>query len=46
MIIGLWNTNMDIASKGFYAMSFILSVFAAIAVQKNVRDTLAAERKI
>ncbi len=45
MVIGLWNTTqMDIASRGFYAMSFILSVFAAIAVQKNVRDILIAER--
>ena len=24
--------------KGFYAMSFVLSLFAAVAVQKNVRD--------
>jgi uncharacterized membrane protein YiaA len=39
LIIGLWNANnLDIASKGFYAMSFVLSIFSAIAVQKNTRD--------
>lgn len=24
--------------KGFYAMSFVLTLFAIVAVQKNVRD--------
>jgi uncharacterized membrane protein YiaA len=39
LVIGLWNANnLDIASKGFYAMSFVLSIFSAIAVQKNTRD--------
>ncbi len=40
MAIGLYNAGSIILSeKGFYAMSFVLSVFAAITVQKNVRDT-------
>ena len=26
------------SEKGFYAMSFVLSLFAAVTVQKNVRD--------
>ncbi|MFT4838531.1 MAG: putative membrane protein YiaA, partial [Oleispira sp.] len=26
------------SEKGFYGMSFLLSLFAAIAVQKNTRD--------
>ncbi len=38
LIIGLWNAEMEKSEKGFYAMSFILSIFAAIAVQKNTRD--------
>ncbi|MFZ1527113.1 MAG: inner membrane protein YiaA [Ferruginibacter sp.] len=38
LIIGLWNAEMDRSEKGFYAMSFILSIFSAIAVQKNTRD--------
>ncbi|MCC8993101.1 MAG: YiaA/YiaB family protein [Candidatus Contendobacter sp.] len=36
--IGLWNAAMASSEKGFYAMSFLLSLFAAVAVQKNVRD--------
>jgi uncharacterized membrane protein YiaA len=45
LVIGLWNTTvLDVASRGFYGMAFVLSLFAAIAVQKNVRDTLAANR--
>lgn len=40
MAIGLYNAGSIILSeKGFYAMAFVLSVFAAITVQKNVRDT-------
>ena len=40
--VGLWNASLASSEKGFYAMSFVLSLFAAVAVQKNVRDTLAA----
>lgn len=35
---GLWNATLVPSEKGFYAMSFLLSLFAAVAVQKNVRD--------
>ncbi|MEO1013509.1 MAG: inner membrane protein YiaA [Bacteroidota bacterium] len=38
LVIGLWNATLDLSEKGFYAMSFLLSLFAAIAVQKNTRD--------
>ncbi len=38
LVIGLWNADLELSEKGFYAMSFILSLFAAIAVQKNTRD--------
>lgn len=38
LTIGLWNADMTKSEKGFYAMSFTLSLFAAIAVQKNTRD--------
>jgi uncharacterized membrane protein YiaA len=44
LVIGLWNTDMDIASKGFYGMAFVLSMFSAIAVQKNVRDNNLASK--
>jgi uncharacterized membrane protein YiaA len=36
--VGLWNATIVSSEKGFYAMSFLLSLFAAVAVQKNVRD--------
>lgn len=36
--VGLWNACMLLNEKGFYGMSFALSLFAAIVVQKNVRD--------
>jgi uncharacterized membrane protein YiaA len=39
LIIGLWNAELSRSEKGFYAMSFTLSLFAAIAVQKNTRDS-------
>ena len=38
LLVGLWNAELATSEKGFYAMSFVLSLFAAIAVQKNVRD--------
>lgn len=38
LVIGLWNASLARSEKGFYAMSFILSLFAAVAVQKNIRD--------
>jgi uncharacterized membrane protein YiaA len=44
LIIGLWNATLLPSEKGFYAFSFLLALFAAVAVQKNVRDVQAAER--
>ncbi len=43
LIIGLWNADLMRSEKGFYGMSFVLSLFAAVAVQKNVRDVQLAE---
>ena len=34
---------MTKSEKGFYAMSFVLSIFSAIAVQKNTRDMKATK---
>lgn len=44
LIIGLWHADLDLSEKGFYAMSFLLSLFAAIAVQKNIRDSALAQK--
>jgi uncharacterized membrane protein YiaA len=38
LTIGLWNASFALSEKGFYAMAYILSLFAAVTVQKNIRD--------
>lgn len=43
LAVGLWNATLSGSEKGFYAMAFLLALFGAVAVQKNVRD-LAAHR--
>ncbi len=39
LVVGLRNADLWLSEKGFYGMSFTLALFAAIAVQKNTRDT-------
>lgn len=38
LIIGLWNADLLLSEKGFYGMSYLLGLYASIAVQKNTRD--------
>jgi len=38
LLVGLWNATLTLSEKGFYGMAFLLSLFGAIAVQKNTRD--------
>ena len=38
LAIGLFNANLALSEKGFYIMAFLLSLFGAVAVQKNIRD--------
>jgi uncharacterized membrane protein YiaA len=38
LAVGLWHAALTPSEKGFYGMSFVLSLFAAVTVQKNVRD--------
>ena len=45
LTVGLWNATLLRSEKGFYAMSFVLSLFSAIAVQKNTRDMKAGQSK-
>lgn len=45
LTIGLWNADLTLSEKGFYAMAFCLSMFSAIAVQKNTRDIKIFEDK-
>lgn len=44
LTVGLWNATLARSEKGFYAMAFTLSMFAAIAVQKNTRDMRLSQR--
>lgn len=44
LIIGLFNADLLLSEKGFYGMAFSLSLFGAIAVQKNTRDIAAPVR--
>lgn len=43
-LVALWNAAMELNEKGFYAMSFVLSLFSAIAVQKNTGDMKASKK--
>ena len=36
--VGLFNATFILSLKGFLGMSYVLSLFAVIAIQKNVRD--------
>jgi hypothetical protein len=35
---GLWNADMLLSEKALYGLPFLMSLFAAITVQKNTRD--------
>jgi len=45
LIIGLWIADLFLSEKGFYGMSFLLSIFSAITVQKNTRDIQYIDRE-
>lgn len=45
LIIGLWNASLERSEKGFYGMAFTLALFAAVAVQKNIRDLQLVEKE-
>jgi uncharacterized membrane protein YiaA len=42
LAVGLFNATLLPGEKGFFAMSFVLVLFAIVSVQKNVRDLSAA----
>ena len=42
LVLALWSTSLSLSEKGFYAMAYLLSMFSAITVQKNTRDSEAA----
>ncbi|MGB0869126.1 MAG: inner membrane protein YiaA [Flavobacteriales bacterium] len=45
LAIGLWRADLLPSEKGFYGMAYTLSLFAAIAVQKNTRDIQFINKK-
>lgn len=45
LLVGLWNAPLVLSAKGFYIMAFLLALFGAIAVQKNVRDLAMYSRQ-
>lgn len=45
LVVGLWNAELELSEKGFYGMSFTLSLFASVAVQKNTRDLHALKQQ-
>ncbi len=38
LVVGLYHADLFLSEKGFFGMCYVLSLFAVITVQKNVRD--------
>ena len=38
MIVGLFNAVLPLNEKGFFAVTFVMSLFSSIVLQKNFRD--------
>jgi uncharacterized membrane protein YiaA len=43
LAVGLFNATLLPSEKGFYAFAFVLAIFGAVAVQKNIRDSQSHE---
>ncbi len=39
-LFGLWNTDMQLNEKGYYLTLLLYGLFAAVSLQKTVRDKL------
>lgn len=46
LAVGLWNATLSSSEKGFYAMTYLFSLFAVVAIQKNVRDVALIDEKM
>lgn len=47
LTIGLWNAeSVSSSEKGFYAMAYLFSLFAVVAIQKNVRDVALLDERV
>jgi uncharacterized membrane protein YiaA len=45
LCVGLYNAELLLSEKGFFGMAYTLSLFSAITVQKNVRDSQVTSTK-
>ena len=43
LAVGLFNASLLPSEKEFYAFAFVLAIFGAVAVQKNIRDSQSHE---
>jgi len=43
LTVGLYNAELLLSEKGFYAMAYTLSLFAVVVMQKNIRDSNMGE---
>ena len=43
LIIGLVNVDIQLSEKGFYGISFTLTLFSVVTVQKNTRDLISGQ---
>ncbi|GAA3903997.1 inner membrane protein YiaA [Gibbsiella dentisursi] len=39
-LVGLWRADMELNEKGYYVAVLVLGLFAAVSLQKTVRDRL------
>lgn len=39
LVTGLVNANLALSEKGYYGMSFVLALFSAVTLQKQLRET-------
>ena len=46
LAVGLWFAPLELSAKGFYIMAFLLALFGAVAVQKNIRDLVSVKSRI
>jgi uncharacterized membrane protein YiaA len=38
VIVGIWNTEWELVEKGYYAGTFLWSLFSAVVLSKVIRD--------
>ncbi|KZN37970.1 hypothetical protein N480_14600 [Pseudoalteromonas luteoviolacea S2607] len=44
--VGLFNADLLLSEKGFYGIAYLMSLYAAVAVQKNIRDKEALKQNM